>query len=66
MRVLSVPDLCCAECVAKIEAALADSVVKHFEVSLENKTVSVCDCDTCEANAIEILADLGFKATKIS
>ena len=66
MRVLSVPELCCPNCVAKIEEALKDSVVKHFEISLENKTVSVCDCDTCQANAQEILKDLGFESVRIS
>lgn len=66
MRVLSVPGLCCPNCVAKIEAALADSCVKHYEVSLENKTVSVCDCDTCQATTEEILKDLGFESERIS
>lgn len=66
MRVLSVPGLCCPNCAAKIEEALKDSVVKHFEVSLENKTVSVCDCDTCQENAMEILKDLGYECERIS
>lgn len=66
MRVLSVPELCCPNCVAKIEEALKESVVKHFEVSLENKTVSVCDCDTCQETAQAILKDLGFESTRIS
>lgn len=66
MRVLSVPGLCCPECVAKIEAALKDSVVKHFEVDLEKKTVSVCDCDTCQATAEEILKELGFDSERIA
>ena len=66
MRVLKVEGLCCENCVKKIEAELADSCVKHYEVSLENKTVSVCDCDTCQATAEEILKDLGFVCERIS
>lgn len=66
MRVLKVEGLCCPNCVKKIEEALADSCVKHFEVSLENKTVSVCDCDTCQATAEEILKELGFESERIA
>ncbi len=66
MRVISVPDLCCPNCVAKIEKALEEVGVMHFEVSLENKTVSVCDCDTCEGNALDCLEELGFTAERIA
>lgn len=66
MRVLKVEGISCEKCVSKIEAALAESCVKEYEVSLENKTVSICDCDTCQATAEEILKDLGFEAERIA
>lgn len=61
MRVLSVPGICCPNCVKKIDEALTEAKINH-EVNLEAKTVSVCDCDTC----MEILKDLGFEAERIS
>lgn len=65
MRVLSVPGICCPNCVKKIDDALTEAKINH-EVNLEAKTVSVCDCDTCMETSIEILKDLGFEAERIS
>lgn len=66
MRVLSVPGLCCPNCAAEIDAALEEAGVKEHEVSLENKTVSVCDCDHCMEMAMDILKEKGFEAERIS
>ena len=40
MRVLSVPGICCPNCVKKIDDALTEAKINH-EVNLEAKTVSV-------------------------
>ena len=65
MRVLSTPGLCCPDCAAKIDKALEEAGIDH-KVSMEDKTVSVCDCDHCMETAMEILADLGFEANRIA
>lgn len=66
MRVLSVPGICCEKCVEKINTALDDAGVKEFEVDLEKKTVSVCDCDHCMEVALDCLKELGFEAERIA
>lgn len=66
MRVLSVPELCCPNCVAKISTRLEEAGVNHYEVSLEEKTVSVCDCDHCMEVALDVLKELGFDAERIA
>ena len=65
MRVLSVPGLCCPECAKKIDAMLEDAGVEH-EYDLENKKVSVCDCDHCMDVAMDILKELGFEEERIA
>ena len=65
MRVLSVPGLCCPECAKKIDAMLEDAGVEH-EGDVENKKVSVCDCDHCMGVAMDILKELGFEAERIA
>ena len=66
MRVLSVPELCCPNCVAKIEEALKDSVVKHFEVSLENKSAIVTLNKEVENSVLKsVIEDAGFEVAEI-
>lgn len=61
MKVLNVPDMHCEHCVARITKALDEAGMK-FEISLENKTVSIIDGDA--ALAVSELDDLGFEATE--
>lgn len=64
MRVLKVEEMHCGKCVERISKALTDAGLK-FEVSLENKTVSIDGCDHCVKTAVSELDDLGFSATEI-
>lgn len=59
MTVLSVPDMHCTHCVSRITKALTEAGLK-FEVSLENKTVTVDGCESCVVKAKEELLELGF------
>lgn len=61
---ISVPDMHCNKCVERIEKALSQTGIK-FEVSLENKTVTVDGCDHCLKTALTELEDLGFTPEKI-
>ena len=63
MTILNVPGMHCENCVNRINKALTEADLT-FEVSLENRTVSIDGCDHCVATAIEELDDLGFEATK--
>lgn len=59
MTVIKVPNMHCNKCVERISNALNEEKIV-FEISLENKTVSVNESDV--ANTKEILDDLGFDA----
>lgn len=59
MTVLKVEEMHCPKCVERISRAL-DKAELTYEVSLENKTVSIDGCEHCVAKAKEILKDLGF------
>ncbi len=59
MITLNVSNMHCGKCVARITDAFNGENIK-FEISLENKTVSVEEKDV--ATAKEILEDLGFDA----
>lgn len=61
MTVLKVEDMHCGKCVERITKALTEADLK-FEVSLEDKTVSIDGCEHCVKTAIEELDDLGFEA----
>ena len=63
MTKLSVPDMHCEKCVERINKALTAQGLK-FEVSLQDKTVTIDGCDGCVAKATAALDDLGFTATK--
>ena len=56
---IKVNDIHCENCVKRIVAALNETGIK-FEVSLENKTVTVDGCEHCLKTAITELEDLGF------
>ena len=64
MTTIKVPDMHCNNCVKRITNALNEAELK-FEVSLENKTVTIDGCDHCVATAMSELEDLGFTPEKI-
>ncbi len=59
MKKISVPDMMCENCVKHITNALTEAKLT-FQVSLEDKTVSVDGCDNCVKTAMSELEDLGF------
>jgi copper chaperone CopZ len=60
---LKVPDMHCVKCVERITNALSAAKLS-FQVSLENKTVTVDGDEACVKKAIEELDDLGFDAVQ--
>ncbi len=61
MAVLKVEGMHCGKCVERITNAL-NQVNLDFNVSLEDKTVTINGCDHCVKTAISELDDLGFDA----
>lgn len=61
MKTLSVPDIRCKNCVAKVTNALDNSGIEHKDVVLETKTVEVDD--SAVEKACSVLDDIGFPAT---
>lgn len=59
MTTIKVPDMMCENCVKRITNALTEAELK-FQVSLEDKTVTVDGCEHCVATALSELEDLGF------
>ena len=59
--VLTVPDMHCEMCVKRVTEALTKASLK-FEVSLENKTVTIDGPAGDVSTAITELDDLGFPA----
>ncbi|MDN0031656.1 heavy-metal-associated domain-containing protein [Oscillibacter ruminantium] len=59
MKIISVPDMMCENCVRRITEALTKADLK-FEVSLEKKTVEIDGCENCVKTALGELEDLGF------
>ena len=59
MKTISVPDMMCEHCVARITEALQAKDLT-FTVDLAGKTVSIDGCEHCAATAIRELEDLGF------
>ena len=59
MTTIKVPDMMCENCVKRITGALTEVELK-FQVSLENKTVTIDGCEHCVATAVSELEDLGF------
>lgn len=56
---IKVEDMHCQKCVERINNALNETGIK-FEVSFENKTVTVDGCEHCLKTALSELEDLGF------
>jgi copper chaperone CopZ len=63
MTTLKVPDMHCEKCVERITNAL-NAANLSFQVSLENKTVTIDGDEACVKAAVEELDDLGFEAEK--
>ena len=61
MTVLKVSDMHCEKCVERITKSLTEGGL-DFEVSFENKTVTINGCENCVAKAKARLDDLGFTA----
>lgn len=59
MTTISVPDMMCENCVARITNALTQAELT-FQVSLAEKSVSIDGCEHCVKTALEELEDLGF------
>ncbi len=59
MTTIKVPDMMCENCVKRITNALTEAEL-NFQVSLENKTVTIDGCEHCVATAVSELEDLGF------
>ena len=59
MTTIKVNDMMCNHCVAKITKAL-EAEKLTFEVSLENKTVTIDGCEHCVATAKSALEKAGF------
>ena len=64
MTTLKVPEMHCNHSVARITKALSEAGLK-FEVSLDDKTVSVDGCSGCVEKAVSEIEDLGFSAEKV-
>jgi copper chaperone CopZ len=63
MTTILVPDMHCEKCVERITNALKEGKLT-FQVSLENKTVTVDGQEAQVTAALEALDDLGFDAQK--
>jgi copper chaperone CopZ len=63
MNTLFVPEMHCKKCVERITKGLSEAGLT-FQVSLEDKSVSIEGCENCVKTAISELEDLGFSATK--
>ena len=61
MTILNVPNMHCGKCVERIQNALGE-MGANFEISLDNKTVTVTSGDIDAI--VETLDDLGFEAKK--
>lgn len=62
--VLKAEDMHCEKCVERITKAMKAANL-DFEVSLENKTVTVNGCEHCAAQAKKIMDDLGFDTVEV-
>ncbi len=63
MTTLKVPDMHCENCVKRITNAF-NAAKLSFQVSLENKTVTIDGDENCVKTAIQELDDLGFDAVR--
>ena len=60
MTVIRVEDMHCEKCVSRITNLLEEEGL-DFEVSLEDKTVTIDGCEHCVRLALNALDDLGFE-----
>ncbi len=60
MTVIKVEDMHCEKCVERITKLMEEENL-DFEVSLEDKTVTIDGCEHCVKLALEVLDDLGFE-----
>jgi copper chaperone CopZ len=63
MTTLNVPDMHCEKCVERITNALRAAKL-NFQVSLEEKTVTIDGTEDCVKTAVEALDDLGFDSER--
>ncbi|MBQ7624558.1 MAG: heavy-metal-associated domain-containing protein [Clostridia bacterium] len=56
---ISVPDMMCEKCAARIEKAVAKTKV-DFSVSLADKAVFIDGCEKCAAKAAAAIKDAGY------
>ena len=56
---ISVPDMHCEKCSARIHNALKETGIK-YSIDLAAKTVTVDGCEHCLKTALSELEDLGF------
>ena len=64
MKTYKSEEMMCNGCVKRIDKAITGAEIKHT-ISLENKTVTIDGCESCEKKAVELLDDLGFTAVEI-
>lgn len=64
MKTYKCEEIMCEKCVARIDKALDAAEIGH-SVNLEEKTVTIDGCASCEKKAVEILDDLGFSAVEV-
>ena len=64
VNILSVPDMSCSHCEAKITGALEDLKLNSFSVDLANKLVTV-ETDHVQ-RVIDALDEAGYEAHKVS
>lgn len=60
MTTIKVEEMHCEKCVERITKAMTQKGLE-FQVSLEDKAVTIDGCDHCVKSALEILDDLGFE-----
>ncbi|MDD6478301.1 MAG: heavy-metal-associated domain-containing protein [Oscillospiraceae bacterium] len=56
---ISVQDMHCEHCVKRIDTALEEAGLS-YDISLEDKTVSITGCEKCLEKAVSAIEDLGF------
>ena len=63
MAVIKVPDMQCEHSADRIRQALIPTGIS-FDISLEDKTVTVRGCGDCVFTAMDEIEDLGFTAIR--
>ena len=63
MVTLNIPDMHCEKCVERITNTLTEAEL-IFQVSLQDKTVTIDGDESAVSTAVEELDDLGFEAQR--